>query len=237
MAKEKARNAPSTRAKKLRTSGSETPYTPGMFPRRKGNCYGFAVNRATPNTKLQPGNMANVRRDGSSPAMARDPSSSCAAIASKMRLDARGGKGMYESSANERCRKGFYKVASVLDPGSDFHYYRQMGDVSFRPARGASRASVAAAFGVASSKVTMHRGGSATVKSPGVWAHKRGLATGALLADSCGKPIMDPRKACRMYGNLDYEKFCGFWCVLAKKAVAASKASGRVSTRTRARRS
>lgn len=244
MKSETVRNSKKTSppgAKKLPTSGSETPYTPGMFPRRKGNCYSFALNEATPDEKLQPGNLAS-NRDRRSPAMSRDPASSCAAIAAQMRLDSKGSGRSYESNATSKCRAGYYKIATVLAPGSDFHYYRQVGDVSFRPARGATRASISEAFGVPVSGVTVRRTGMATVRRPGVWAHKRGLATGALLGDSCGKPIKDPRKACRDYGNLDYKKFCGFWCVLAKKRAAAGAKkrktpTARASTGTRAGRS
>lgn len=237
MKAETAKNTKKTavhRAKKLPTSGSETPYTSGMFPRRKGNCYSFALNKATPDDKLQPGDLATNLNRRTSPAMARDPASSCAAISAQMRLDSKGGR-MYEAKASTKCKAGFYKIASVLAPGSDFHYYRQVGDVNFRPARGATRASISKAFGVVPARVTVHRTGEVTVKRPGVWAHKRGLATGALLGDSCGKPIKDPRKSCRDYGNLDYKKFCSFWCVLAKKAAASpKKTSARVSTGRRA---
>ena len=219
-------------SKNLPTSGSETPYTPGMFPRRRGNCYGFALNKTSMNEKLQPGDLAGrkVAMGGAS------PSSSCAAITNKMRKDAKASGRMYETCASSKCSPGYYKIASVVAPGNDFHYFRQMGHVTFRHSPGASRGVIAKAFGVPPGGVTVHRNGTATVRHSGSWAHKRGLATGALLQDACGKPILDPRKACTNYGNgLDYRKFCGFFCVKAKKTVAPSASAGKKKVVSRAR--
>lgn len=200
--------------RKLPTSGSETPYTPHMFPRRMGNCYSFAIGRRTRDHKLQPGELAGASNRA-------NPSSSCAALSNLMARDAAAGKvAMYRAAAGTRCRPGFYKIASALDPGRDYHFYRQMGAVTVRPRRGASASAsasaIARAFGAPPSSARRNRGGSVTVRGSGAWAHKRGLATGAVLEDACGRAIKDPRAACRSYGDLDYRRFCEFWCVMPR---------------------
>lgn len=180
-----------------------------MFPPRRGNCYSFALNRVTMNHKLQPGERAQAFGD---------PSASCSALRALIAKDAAlNSRKLYHASGNKACKKGYYKIASVLARGDDYHFYRQMGDVSLRRPQGVRTKNMARMLGVRPSQISLGgRGKRVLVKRTGLWAHKRGLSTGALLVDACGKVIRDPRRACRDYGNLDYNKFCDFWCVKAR---------------------
>jgi LysM repeat protein len=49
-----------------------------------------------------------------------------------------------------------------------------------------------------------------------IFAHKRGWATGPLLTDAKGNVILDPRKASRDYGSLNYKTYCSSFCVKNK---------------------
>ena len=95
---------------------------------------------------------------------------------------------------------------------------------------------MAAALGVRETTIYSPRlppraGDMVIVRDARLWSHKRGFATGPLLHDSCGKPIADPRTACRSYpdkdGGLDYSQFCGAMCVKSRRTPrAAAKQSG-----------
>lgn len=195
--------------KKLPTTGAEANYTgPGMFPRRRGNCYSFAIDMATLNRKLQPGELAGNYSGV-------DLGRGCRDFVRKMRKDSKASKGrMYPSDPARKCRKGYYKVQGFVDPHADFHYYRQLGSVVYRTKPGETLRSVADKFKVRIGQVRRRGPGTVLVRNANVWAHKRGLAGGPVIEDSCGKPILDPRRACRDYGDLDYTKFCASWCVL-----------------------
>ena len=196
-------------AKKSSTSGAEANYTgPQMFPRRRGNCYSFALNKITQNQKLQPGELAGNHSGV-------NLSRGCSGLNKQLRKDAKASGGrMYPVQANKGCRKGYYKIASVMDPNTDFHFMRQMGSVVYKVKRGETLRSVATKFAVKPSQVVRRAPGVLLVRNAKVWAHKRGLAGGPIIEDSCGKPILDPRKACMNYGDLDYTKKCGAFCVL-----------------------
>ena len=70
------------------------------------------------------------------------------------------------------------KIALVVDPGEDYHYYRQDSD--------------------------------------GLWSHKDG-SNKVKRYDAFRKNIANPKLASRDYRNqgsdLNYEDFCGFYCV------------------------
>jgi hypothetical protein len=190
-------------------SGAEANLTPGMFPKRRGNCYAFALNLKSlqKNDKLQPGELAGKNGDAAM---------SCSALRSLVANDA-ARVNIRPSKANAKCPKGFYKVAGVVDPGEDYHFMRQVRSVTFKPKKGETKASIAKDFEVRASSVSLARGlATVTHGVTGFWAHKRGLATGAIFRDARGKVIDDPRTANMNYGNLNYSNFCGFNCVRAK---------------------
>ena len=82
------------------------------------------------------------------------------------------------SSFYERCPAGKSKIALVVDPGEDYHYYRQDAD--------------------------------------GMWSHKDG-SNKVKRFDALKRPIFNPELAERDYrwqdSDLNYEDFCGFYCV------------------------
>jgi len=115
---------------------------------------------------------------------------------------------VYKTGANEKCKKGYYKVMMFVSPGrpsnyirqGDFHFYKQHGVVEYKIKPGDTVASTAKFFKVPESKAN-------------VFSHKRGWATGPLLTDAKGKTIRDPRKASRDYPGLNYERYCSSFCV------------------------
>ena len=46
----------------------------------------------------------------------------CKTIEEKIKLD---NNSLYNSSFNQKCRNGYYKIASVVDPSRSYHFYRQ----------------------------------------------------------------------------------------------------------------
>jgi hypothetical protein len=208
--------------RKLPTSGSEETYTNFVYGSPKGkvnnNCYAWAIGhyRNSGGVKLQPGDLSGALSDMSL--------SSCKDLKKRVMADSRapGQKAMYVVNPRARCRKGFYKVMAFLDKDTDYHWYRQHKDLLYRVQAGNSLTSIATKLGVppkqvvTSSKDAMKPNNVILVRDADVWSHKQGFATGPLLQDACGKVITDPRKACRDYGNYNYDTFCGAYCVEAK---------------------
>ena len=83
-----------------------------------------------------------------------------------------------KSTFPERCPVGMSKIAAVVDPGKDYHWYRQDRN--------------------------------------GLWSHKDG-SNKVKTFDALKRPIFNPELASRDYrwqgSDLDYEDFCGFYCV------------------------
>jgi hypothetical protein len=205
-------------------SGSESNLTPGMFPRRRGNCYAFALDLKSRNLnkKLQPGELAGANGDATA---------SCSELRSLVNRDSEK-LNIRPSKAETKCPRGYYKIAGVVDPGDDYHFMRQVRSITFRTRKGDTKASVAAQFDVPASSVRFSKGtATVTRKTSGFWAHKRGLATGAIYQDARGRVIKDPRNANMNYGNLDYSRFCGFYCVRARSSKEASKNSSKMSAK------
>lgn len=202
--------APRSDKKMAPMSGAESNLVPGMFPKRRGNCYAFALNLKSRNLnrKLQPGEIAGVNGDAAA---------SCSSLRALVKKDSER-VNIRPSSAGAKCPKGFYKIAGVVDPGDDYHFLRQVRSVTFRARKTDTKASIARKFEVPVSSVRLSRGlATVTRGSSGFWAHKRGLATGAIFQDARGRVIKDPRNANMNYGNLDYSRFCGFHCVRSRK--------------------
>lgn len=83
-----------------------------------------------------------------------------------------------KASFYQKCPKKMSKIALVVDPGEDYHYYRQDSD--------------------------------------GLWSHKDG-SNKVKRYDALKKNIINPKLASRDYrpqgSDLNYEDFCGFYCV------------------------
>jgi hypothetical protein len=107
---------------------------------------------------------------------------------------------------------------AFLDPSTDYHWYRQHKDVLYKVQDGNSLTAISRKMGVSPDKVMMaHKaptpGQRVLVRNAGLWSHKQGFAGGPKLDDACGRTIKDPRRACRDYGEYNYERFCGAYCV------------------------
>lgn len=131
---------------------------------------------------------------------------------------------VYAAKGGEKCKKGYFKVMMFVSPGrptnyirqGDFHFYRQHGVVEYKIKSGDTISSVAAFFKVPESRIKnagVFKVGKRIVFRANVFSHKRGWATGPLLTDAKGNAIFDPRKARRDYPGLNYERYCGSFCV------------------------
>lgn len=134
---------------------------------------------------------------------------------------------IYREAAWNPCKPGFAKIQSFVGAPKgeygDFHFYRQDKDVEYVAKDGDTAASVAKylavpvgqvmkAAGALSALEPLPKGKLILVRGANLWSHKAGWATGALLEDSCGKTVVDPRKACRDHA-VNYNKYCGSFCV------------------------
>lgn len=199
----------------LPVSGSEQVFTEQTYGTKRGkgnnNCYGYAIDkyRNFGSRKLQPGNLAKQA--------GQLDLASCAALTARAMKDLK--RKAYVADAQSACRPGYYKIMGFLDPNNDFHWYKQHKDALVKLSKSvADVGAVAKALGVAPQQVLSpspapRPGDTVLVKDAKVWSHKQGFATGPLLRDACGKAIRDPRKACRNYGSLNYERYCGSMCV------------------------
>jgi hypothetical protein len=115
-----------------------------------------------------------------------------------------------------RCPKGMRKIATVVDPEEDYHFYTQNKPLpSDEPLS----------------------------DEPGMWSHKPG-GQPVTNKDASGRPIFDPALAYRVVkdANLNYREFCGFQCIPVvengKKKTFRLGRGGRLTRRPyRARRS
>lgn len=200
---------------KLPMSGSEPLYSELEYGTRAGkdnnNCYGYAIGsyRVAGGIKLQPGNLSRQTSN-------RD-ASSCPFLNDRVMDDNRR-RGIYRVPAGKRCRKGYYKIMSFIDPGNDYHWYAQHGSLLYHVLPGETRATIARKFrvplkSVVTPKTEVRPGDMVYVRKAGVFGHKQGFATGPLLVDASNKVIPDPRKANRNYGAYNYKKHCGTYCI------------------------
>ena len=220
--------------KKLPTSGSEVVFRamPWGSPKgiRTANCYAFALDsydeRRT--EKSQPGDVAARRRgyrdrhhEVNVTGASETRELACEALQRKVLDDLQ--SEAYIEHAERPCRSGYYKIMMAVARGNgngdrgDFHYYKNHKDVIHQPEPGQSAKSVARLYQVPMANVQSLRDGNLYVSNAGVWSHKMGHATGGLLKDSCGRPIFDPRKACRTSGTLTYRKVCNSFCVKSQR--------------------
>ena len=211
------------RLKDLPLSGYEPLFDPELWDTEEGvrtaNCYSFSLDdydtRRT--QKAMPG------------ARAKQTSSidytKCDGL--KRRLLADNPGAIYHVDPKAKCAQGHFKIMMFVDStgGSDkvgdFHFYKQHRDVLYKARPGDTCSSIARFFGVPTTSLQNMTSGSIRaikehdrifVPNANVWSHKLGVATGALLKDSCGRAIKDPRRACRKYG-FHYDRFCGSYCV------------------------
>lgn len=203
------------KVKKLPLSGSENRFTDLVWGSPQGvsgnNCYGYALGVYMDGgyRKLQPGELAGTARDD-------DDLTKCAVL-KRRTLEDLGKDGGYVVGPETACKKGYYKIMSVVDPGTDFHWYRQNGDMLIRADGKKTVANIAANAGISKNSVRAGANKPAEcdavlLENAGLWTHKRGLEE-LTDKDASGKFIADPRRADRNYGKLRYDKYCNAFCV------------------------
>lgn len=203
----------------LPISGSEPTFHEKPWGTKKGiknsNCYSYSMDNYSNRrpVKAVPGDragMGDLQEPLSCPDLSR-------------RVLADNPKTVYREVPEKSCKKGYYKVMMFVDSSDvlmgDFHFYRQHKDVDYTVHDDDTLESIARMFRVSTAFIRKHNQGASEIRegvvlhlpNVNVWSHKLGHATGALLKDSCGKAIKDPRKACRSYSHT-YKDFCGSFC-------------------------
>jgi hypothetical protein len=225
--------------KGLPLSGSEPKFTDRRWSTGKGigsnNCYAYAVGdyEAYRWQKSIPGDrsgLSNVNHNYTS----------CKGLADRVVSD--NPKKVYKARANEKCKKGYYKVMMFVSPGrptnyirqGDFHFYKQHGVIEYKIKEGDTVRSVAEFFRVPISRIKRagsFKVGKRIVFKANIFSHKRGWATGPLLTDARGKMIKDPRKSSRDYSSLNYSLYCGSFCV-KNRGIKVGKTHPKVSKNT-----
>lgn len=205
--------------RRLPLSGSEHAYDARPWTKFKmaNNCYAYAFHdlRRWRPQKSVPGD----RSGGIS-----HPFTYCKGEIAKKVLADNPGK-VFLANASARCPKGFYKVMMFVAPtdryggkGGDFHWWKQHGIVKYKMKSTDTPSNMAKFFDVPIGRINMairNRKGNVITFKCNLFSHKMGWATTALLVDSNGRIIKDPRKAGRKYG-LNYSKYCSSFCVANK---------------------
>jgi len=192
---------------KLPLSGSERKFTNRRWGTSTGignnNCYAYAVGdyEAYRWQKSIPGDRSGLSN-------LNHNYTHCRGLPKRVVSD--NPKKIYLAKANEKCKKGYYKVMMFVSPGrptnyirqGDFHFYVQHGIVEYRVKPGDTQTSVAKFFKVPEYRVKRagkFQVGKRIVFRANIFSHKRGLH--------------DPRKASKNYPGLNYEKYCSSFCV------------------------
>jgi hypothetical protein len=194
-------------------SGSEPPWDPMRYNKdsntqQSHNCYSYGMN------VVDPLSVALCRKNGSCRRYFHQPgalhgernalnSAERRACPVVERLQKADNPRIKKTTFYRRCPKGMSKIALVVDPGEDYHYYRQDAD--------------------------------------GMWSHKDG-SNKVKRFDALKRPIFNPALAARNYlwqgSDLNYEDFCGFYCVPRDGTVKLGRGGAlrRLRQRLRSRR-
>lgn len=194
---------------------------------KRANCYGYALNKLGEHgsTKLQPGDIAARRRgypDRHAEALASGEldETTCPDIRARIEDDLQ--DDVYVEKPRTPCQDGFYKIMLSIARGrdqqhTDYHWHRQFQHLMLDLPGGIDVRKVAALYRVPVANVVKVGPRRIFVRDANVWASKHGFATGALLTDTCGKPIFDPRVACRKVNDLEYKTMCNSFCVRSQR--------------------
>lgn len=207
----------------MKLSGSESIFDVYPWARsvNADNCYDYAIGdyeRYRP-VKSTPGERSGLSSNNIK-------IKSCSDLRRRILKD--NGKNIYMcKNPNTVCRRGFYKIMNfVTSDGSDFHFYKQVKGVKYKVKTGDTQKSLAQFFRVSPSVIPKKLVPGRTITFPAnLWAHKRGWGEPPLLLDARGKTIQDPRKSSRNYPGLNYNKFCGAFCIRANKGVSGNRSS------------
>ena len=106
-------------------SGSELEYNPDLWNKRyrikdTHNCYTYALGKIVPGlkSKAQPGYASGFNH-------IEDNEYDCESFRERLKKDS---PGSYLEEFDKSCFPGFYKVFLALDPGNDYHWWRQNKD-------------------------------------------------------------------------------------------------------------
>lgn len=120
----------------LPKSGSEPDYTPKAWNsdpvlKKNHNCYAYVLDDLIQGreNKPQPGSWSNILPDESRV----EKYKSCPEMLERVMAD---NGSIYPVEESEVCQSGFYKGYLVLDPGKDYHFYRQDSNGYFSHKRG-----------------------------------------------------------------------------------------------------
>jgi hypothetical protein len=115
-------------------SGSEPVYDPDKYNkdtsiRHSHNCFAYAFGVIDENQKANCQNTSNCNVPFHGPGiksgfrrLSGKDGKTCADTMARTLADSDGG---YPIGFTGRCKRGFSKIATVVDPSADFHYYRQ----------------------------------------------------------------------------------------------------------------
>ena len=106
-------------------SGSELKYNPKLWNNNSNiknshNCYTYALGKIVPGlkSKAQPGYASGYNH-------IEDDEYDCKSFRERLKKDA---PGSYLEVFDKACLPGFYKIFLALDPGNDYHWWRQNKD-------------------------------------------------------------------------------------------------------------
>jgi hypothetical protein len=114
-------------------SGSEPAYSPGRYNKKfsikdSHNCFAYAFNvMDMPPKQLCNEKECNVPfhqpgRKSGYPKWSQVPDKRCPDLVARLKADV---PGIMMTNFTRRCPRGTTKIASVVDPAEDFHFYRQ----------------------------------------------------------------------------------------------------------------
>jgi hypothetical protein len=108
--------------KSLPLSGSELDYDPDLWNlnnhiKTTHNCYTYALGKIVPklSSKAQPGYSSGFNHISNN-------EFNCKTFKKRLKKDA---PGSYLEKYDNSCLPGFYKIFLALDPGNDYHWWRQ----------------------------------------------------------------------------------------------------------------
>ena len=106
-------------------SGSELEYNPDLWNKKyqikdTHNCYTYALGKIIRGlkSKAQPGYASGFNHIG-------DNEYNCESFRERLKKDS---PGSYLEKFDKSCLPGFYKIFLALDPGNDYHWWRQNKD-------------------------------------------------------------------------------------------------------------
>jgi len=206
-------------------SGSEPKYEPEKFNKdptlyKAFNCYSYAMNVV--DRKLAEECKKNKGKDcrklfqqpgalhGERDALNTEARRRCEVVIDLIKKDV---PEVIETTFDAICPDGMSKIALVVDRGEDYHFYRRDQDDE-----GMKKYLETLGF---------------KDRGVGLWSHKDG-SNKIKRFDALGRPIFNPQTASRDYtvqgSDLNYEDFCGFFCVPRNHKIRLGQGGSRKAT-------